>query len=65
MEKGWYVYNPQRKGPTRRHETIHEAMQEAHRLSTQNPASTFYILEVMGAYKGKFKEVTVEFEEAV
>jgi hypothetical protein len=41
----WFVWNPDGRAPSFRHQTIESATQEAERLARLNPGNTFVVLE--------------------
>ena len=48
MKAYYYVYRYGHEAPSRRHETLLSAKQEAERLANQHPGSAFEILACLG-----------------
>lgn len=65
-KKFWFVWNPQGRAPTYKHETRESAEAEATRLACLNEGETFVVLESLGHFKTidpvEFVEHEIEYE---
>lgn len=46
---GYFVWNPDRREPNYRHDTVNSALVEAERLARAHPGQQFIVLKVLGA----------------
>lgn len=46
-EQFWMVWSPQGRAPTKVHQTLGSATNEAERLARNNPGNQFYVLQAL------------------
>jgi hypothetical protein len=56
--KFWFVWNPEGRNPTVKHQTKASAIHEAERLARSNRHHTFIVLEAIGAVRVRELEWT-------
>lgn len=61
----WMVHNPRRGAPTKQHQTLMAAEQEAKRLAVANPGEAFVVLEAKCAFMAPPAVQRIELDYAI